>query len=194
MWWCCGAERKRLAQRRLAMDREDVFAAWVPPDDAWSLWARPVLFAQMPVATDAAREPPSPRLDVSWLPGAAAAMALVIDLPAAASVWMGLAAAEKGYRPVPLYNGCTGPHEVIPQGEIIAALRAGAGVLAQQQLSGAPPAFLLDADRARPARPIQPGDFDNRWQIFPEDLPSPAVLRERGLTEVLLIQRGATKP
>ena len=42
----------------------------------------------------------------------------------------------------------------------------------------APPAFLLDSDRMKAPAP-DPGRFDNRWLVFPQDFPSAAFLRSR---------------
>lgn len=170
------------------MNKEAIFESWAPRDGVWSLWARPVLFAQMPETVSRRTH------DVSWAPAASERAVLVVDLPGAEAVWMGLSLAERGYRPVPLYNACTGPHEVIDQGPIIESLRAGAEILAALPLRDAPPVFLLDADRLRPKRPVRGGDFDNRWQVFPQDFPSAALLAERGFARAVLIQRGSTAP
>jgi hypothetical protein len=178
------------------MQPEEVYESWVPPGGAWSLWARPVLFAQMSPGED-----PSPlaapwsELDVGWLPAAAGDAALVVDLAGDDSVRTGLALAARGYRPVPLFNACTGPHEVIDQRPILLALRAGAPYLRALDLSpSAPPAFLLDARRLVPEREVRPGVFDNRWQIFPQDCPSAEALKARGVGRVVLLQRGRCLP
>jgi hypothetical protein len=175
------------------MNKEAIFESWAPRDGMWSLWARPVLFAQMPESASGASFVRLPR-DVGWAPAVGEHTVLVVDLPGAESVGMGLSLAERGYRPVPLYNACTGPHEVIDQGPIIAALQAGAKSLAALALHDAPPVFLLDAERMRPKRPIRGGDFDNRWQVFPQDFPSAALLAERGYTRAIVIQRGSWAP
>jgi hypothetical protein len=178
------------------MRREQIFEAWVPPDGPWSLWARPILFAQMP---DPHEEPAhagglvaaSPWLgrDPSWVPGAGEGAVVVVDLRGEHSVLMGLALAGCGYRPVPLYNACTGPAEVIDQGPILRHLRAGAPYLASLTLpAAAPPAFLLDWRRMKPEGPVAPGVFDNRWQVFPQDFPSAGLLRARGFTRAVLVQ------
>jgi hypothetical protein len=186
------------------MQREAIFETWAPPGGVWSLWARPILFAQMPESGDpgsgSAGEQPvrfapqSTRGDMLIPEVYARGQAvLVVDLPGEESVWAGLALAGLGYRPVPLYNVCTGPAEVIHQGPIIAALRAGAEHLASLTLTDAPPAFLLDARRMG-GGVIRPGDFDNRWQVFPQDFPSAAFLTARGIMRALLIQRGRLDP
>src|SRR4051812_27302380 len=117
------------------MHREEVLASWVPPDAVWSRWARPVLFAQM---SESEVEPPAGEpwraLAVDWAPAPGDTLA-VVDLPGAESVWMGLALAGRGYRPVPLFNACTGPCEVIDQAGILTALRMGAAYLVAQPLT-----------------------------------------------------------
>jgi hypothetical protein len=180
--------------------REEIHEAWVPPGGAWSLWARPVLFAQMP------EDPVSPgptagaplafRLpDPVWAPSAEEGAVLVIDLPGGESVAAGLALAARGYRPVPLFNACTGPKEVIDQGPILRGLRAGAPHLASLSLPpDAPPAFLLDDGRMEPKKPLEPEVFDNRWMVFPEDFPSARLLRARGFTRAVLVQRSRLQP
>jgi hypothetical protein len=180
------------------VQRETIYDIWIPPNGAWSLWARPVLFAEMPraeaeAAAGAGR--PGPAVDVSWAPPARENVLLVIDLPGEESVYVGLELAGLGYRPVPAYNACTDAREVVPQGAIRRALRAGAPYLRSLNLpADAPPAFLLDANRMAPGADVRPGMFDNRWQVFPQDLPSAQTLRGRGVSRVLLVRHGPRAP
>ena len=96
---------------------------------------------------------------------------------------------------MPLYNACCGIHEVINQGPIISAILAGNAYLADLSLTAdAPPVFLLDANRMRPARLLAPGAFDNRWQVFPQDFPSAAFLAENGFIRVVLLTRNELNP
>jgi len=179
------------------MPPEDIFEIWAPPGGAWSAWAKPVLFAQLPESTPDAgsSDKAGADLDVPWAPAADGRTILVLDLPGAESVRTGLALAGRGYRPVPLFNACTGPDEVIPQGAIQQALRSGAPDLRARSLPlDAPPAFLLDQLRLAPMRPIRPGAFDNRWQVYPDDFPAAEVLRARGYAQVVLVQRGLGQP
>jgi hypothetical protein len=174
------------------MRPEAVFEAWVPPGGLWSIWARPVLFAQL-----VEQQPPElpPVGDLSWAPAAASNPAIVLDVAGDESVRTGVVLAGHGYRPVPLYNACTGPNEVIDQLPILRGLQAGAAILAAPSLpAGAPPAFLLDALRLSPSRPIGPGVFDNRWMVFPQDFPSGRFLIAHGVSRVLLVQRGRRAP
>jgi hypothetical protein len=78
-----------------------------------------------------------------------------VDLPGAEAVAMGVALAGHGFRPVPLFNGTSGPHEVIEVYPIVRALAAWARTMQTQRLlPDAPPAFLLDSRRTElPALP-----------------------------------------
>jgi hypothetical protein len=86
---------------------EDIFEAWAG-DSLWSRWVKPVLFAHLSTdiithsSTNVMQE--AAPVDVSRVPRATGTTAIVVDLPGAASIATGLALAELGYRPVPLYN------------------------------------------------------------------------------------------
>src|SRR5947209_18025924 len=96
-----GGPRRLGPPHRKAMTREELFDAWAPAGASWSDWAKPVLFAHWPRPLPAVADVPPP--DLSWVPPAADRVALVVDLPGAASVHLGLALAAAGYRPVPLF-------------------------------------------------------------------------------------------
>jgi hypothetical protein len=172
------------------MQREAIYEAWVPQGGVWSLWARPVLFAQMPDTVEPSSEQPWLAMAIDWVPPPGEKVVVVLDLPGDVAVHFGLALAGRGFRPVPLFNGCTGPNEAIDQGPILRALQAGAAYLGGLSLpADAPPAFLLDSRRGYAERPLRPGVFDNRWKVFPEDFPSEEVLQQRAVRRVLLVQR-----
>src|SRR5215475_108445 len=142
------------------MNKEEIFSIWAPENSIWSRWAKPVLFAHLDSALSYIPVTSAPT-DVSWSPPSDKRVAIVLDLPAADGVLMGLALAGQGYRPLPLYNALPLPFgetllspatisrvaavDVLP---IISVLRTGAKLLAELKLpSDAPPTFLLDANR-----------------------------------------------
>jgi hypothetical protein len=182
------------------MSPEEIWQIWAPPTSPWSLWAKPMLIAQM-ADSRAGFTPPTAQLrqealpDVRWEASIESGTLLVVDLPDAEVVLTGLALAESGFRPVPAFNVCTGLNEVIPQKTIMQHLAAGADNLARLALAeDAPPAFLLDNSRMKSAQLPQPGLFDNRWKVFPQDFPSARFLLDRGIRKALLIQRGQRQP
>jgi hypothetical protein len=129
-----------------------------------------------------------PQVDVGWV--REGAIAIVVDLEGVASVAAGVALAAKGFRPVPLYNGAHGADAVVDQEPLLAALAGGADALRALDLrSSAPPAFLLDARRF-PARTAAPGKLDNRWMVFPQDLPSANLLLSRGIRRAVVLFEG----
>jgi len=68
--------------------------------------------------------------------------------------------------------------------DIVNALYQGAELLASLYIrSDAPPAFLLDSNRMK-GTARQPGKYDNRWCIFPQDMPSASFLLEQGILSV----------
>src|ERR1700744_491178 len=86
------------------MNKDQIFTAWAPDASLWSQWAKPVLFAHVydvPMAQESSEAPPT---NVNWCPPIEEKVVLVVDLPGADGVWMGMSLAERGYRPVPLYN------------------------------------------------------------------------------------------
>jgi hypothetical protein len=168
---------------------EELFELWAPQGQPWSVWAKPVLFAQMDDrhAMPTGDAPMSPA-DYFWLPEADGRTALVIDLPALDAIAAGLALLARGYQPVPLFNTSIGPGAVIDADSIARALAQGADALRGHSLpADAPPAFLLDGNRGGSARSPSPGQFDNRWVVFPQDFPSAVFLAAKQIAQVIVL-------
>lgn len=175
------------------MSAKELFANWAPRSSPWSRFAKPVLFAEMKVHRGERQIEKPPAWDASWAATSPPKMCVIVDLPGADAVHYGLALARVGYRPVPLFNACSGPHEVVPQAAIARALAAGAAELEQLALApDSPPAFLLDSRRAGPAW-IETSSFDNRWPVFADDLPSPDFMRARGIESAVLVRDGTLR-
>jgi hypothetical protein len=177
------------------MDKQRIFETWVPRQSLWSDWAKPVLFAHLPRTLV---EIPSLSLfDTSWVPPVQERWAIVVDLPNIESVSMGLALAELGYRPVPLFNACPPPVSapnssvaVINVDSILTALVQGCDRLRQFDLSAnAPPAFLLDELRQTPQQAIRSGQFDNRSVVFTTDFPSATFLSNQQIQGAIVVRR-----
>lgn len=182
------------------MTREELFDAWAPPGRPWSDWVKPAPFAHLPAELPPAPDFPPP--DLSWAPPGAERVAVVVDLPGAESVHLGLALAALGYQPVPLFNACPPPGLLYPGplgdvavvrvGPLLAALVRGANQLpAPPPAPDAPPVFLVDADRQAAHRDPEPGAFDNRSVVFVTDFPSAARLAAHGITRALLVRERA---
>jgi len=116
---------------------------------------------------------------------------IIVDLPGKRGIEEGLALARLGYRPVPLYNGVNKPNKeigssIVDVRDIEAALFAGAEVLRTLRIApAAPPVFLLDSNRMTMFGKL-PGWYDNRWCVFPQDMPSATFLLKRRIQEVIV--------
>jgi hypothetical protein len=177
------------------LDRRRWFETWAPPEAPWSLWAKPVLFAQAPVdeaITSPISSPPS-LPSIPW-PASSENLAIVIDLPGVASARLAVPAAQHGFQPVPLFNTTHGQSAVISVLPIVRTLLDDTAELVAAALPpDAAPAFLLDADRLTRGN-LRPGMFDNRWMVLPQDFPSATRLKAAGLTGVLLIRERDLTP
>lgn len=163
-----------------------LFDVWAPETSPWSAWAKPVLFAQL---TSARPTPAAEPFDVAAaLPGGEPT-AVIVDLPGARSVHVAFAFAElRGLRPVPLYNGVHAHDALLDNEPITDALHSyHQRLLALPIEDTAPPVFMLDCIRMRPTTGPAPGRFDNRWMVFPQDLPSGHALTDRGIKRALVV-------
>jgi hypothetical protein len=137
------------------MTNQQIFAAWAPEESVWSRWAKPVLFAHL----DAASAEPATverTFDASWSPPPAQKIAMVLDLPGADGVAVGVALAARGYRPVPLYNALP-----MPVWESPTEIAVGQAVAAKLPKIVAP---LAEALLERAAR--EPAAAVNMWPII----------------------------
>lgn len=174
----------------------EAYRVWAPETSEWSLWAKPTPFAQ-PSQVDVASRLMSPKFQPSLrltpeqierLPEFDAHTAVVVELPGALAVEAGLLLAQRGWRPVPLFNATHGAKAEVPQDELQHALELATPQLEQARLSeSAPPAFLLDARRQGTGVRPAPGSFDNRSLVFPQDFPSATRLRSQGLERVVVV-------
>jgi len=181
-------------------DKDEVYRIWAPSYGLWSAWVKPVLFSLMDSQFEV-RRPSITQFNKHWVPTPGQA-AIVVDLPGEDGVVWGLQLARLGYRPIPLYNAlpfppsekmfpATRPECTVDVVPILAALYRETPALTDIRLAvGAPPAFLLDADRRIAKRDPIPGRFDNRSVCFSTDFPSADFLTSRQITQVVIFQRG----
>lgn len=166
--------------------------------DPWAPYQKSTLvtaFAEMDPATQL---PDTEQLDVVHAARASAQrvgavgfpsdVMVVVDLRGAASVAFGAELTRSSRTPVSLvltFNNWPSEEELVPAEETLAALVRDAPS-PQASPQGGTPVFLLDAWRLafRFDEP-DPDTVDNRYTV--SDLPSPDVLRARGITRVLYV-------
>ncbi len=168
------------------MGPEELFDIWAPDDSIWSKWAKPAIFTVSLGGISLGG--PFEKADLyTWRSGMGQTAA-IINLPGVDSVKYGLALAEQGFRPVPLFNSIDGSGAILSVAPVRAALEEGAENLRLANIRpDAPPAFLLDSLRMEGS--ARPGAFDNRWVVFPQDFPSSTFLLAHGIKRVILVQR-----
>jgi len=184
------------------MTGRELYEMWAPEWDEWSPWVKPVLFTEMEgLPLPEASIPAESSLHCSA--GFRRDTALVLDLPGLQSLMAAFSLAKDGYRPVPLFNTTSGRRQHVPSSKcVLASVPAMVQVLSSPPpeyvrnaiIGDNPPAFLLDSYRLSPDNRPAPGMYDNRWIVFPQDFPSAAFLKSRGITQVVVIQEGYGSP
>jgi hypothetical protein len=174
---------------------EDV---WSASDHPWSAWTKRPLFSSLSIESveqadesDAYRSESAP-----WSPTNIASLAdechgVIIDLPGADAVASALALSHHGFRPILSINATSAPDEVIDMRAVLDLL-AEAARFPSSFPSGpqARFAFILDSRRDGPQEPFAPGLFDNRWTLFPSDLPSAKHFENANIERVVIVQEG----
>jgi len=165
----------------------EAYKIWAPDNALWTEWAKSVLFINM-------KNQNSDLFmlkihNISWLNNFNQNTAIIVDLPEEKSVEESLALAYMGYRPVPLYNGvCAHNYQnmIVDVSNLSKALYAGAEQLSSINIiNNAPPVFMLDSRRMK-AWGRSPGMYDNRWCIFPHDMPSASFLIKQNINKVII--------
>lgn len=164
-------------------DNLETYKIWAPEDSVWAPWAKPVLFINQPIKSNCNME----ISNLTWEQTVDNHTMVIVDLPSYSGVVEGLALARLGFRPVPLYNGVNGPSSsIIKVTDIVRALFEGAEELSTYSIrSDAPPVFLLDSNRMTTGGK-RPGIYDNRWCVFPQDMPSASFLSQKGITKIIV--------
>ncbi|MDR0287069.1 MAG: hypothetical protein LBI03_05085 [Clostridiales bacterium] len=165
-------------------NRIEAYKIWAPDHALWTDWAKPVIFAEMMDSyADQIMQIPD-EIMLTYDEHAA----VIVDLEGKDSVLEGIGLAKIGYRPVPLFNGVMGPVDIslVDVSEIMVAINSLTEVLSSISISyNAPPVFLLDFNRMN-GTAKKPGSYDNRWSVFPQDMPSASFLQKNGINKVIL--------
>jgi hypothetical protein len=167
----------------------EAYKRWAPDGAQWTEWVKPVLFANMP------RECRMEELDIPelrWISQCDKSTAIIVDLPGKEGALEGFALACLGHRPIPLYNSTSGASiysfgkAIVSVDEIMDKLHLFSHELPKLKIrADAPPVFLLDSNRMRMVVK-HPGDYDNRWCVFPQDMPSANYLISKGIRNVVV--------
>lgn len=179
------------------MDPVALFNKWAG-DHEWSDWAKPTLFAQVRDVTPRTTFPSAADLIAraeAFLDSTAArtlspgmpsrGAAVIVDCPGEMAVAVGAVLSQRGFCPVPLFNGVFAKDNPLSDN---AGILNALSVLADRLRPAGTiqsPAFLLDSQRLDgvPA----PGRYDNRWIVFPQDFPSGGRLLASGVRDCFIL-------
>jgi len=131
-------------------------------------------------------------VDISWLGEPAQIKkdtAIILEIPGEQSVREAVELAKIGYCPVPLFNGVASDKnamEMVETNKICSELYNLSNPLSQLRIADdAPPVFMLDS-RRKGERIFSKGTYDNRWNIYSQDMPSADFLHSHGIHHIIL--------
>jgi hypothetical protein len=171
------------------MTKKDVYRVWAPVGKTWVDWVRPVPFVELNGQIERFN-PSNPVLPCLVKFELKNDTAVIVDLPGARSVEVGILLAQKGLRPIPIYNGTLeqkGSRATSDNDSIFGALIWGASILSEIDIKdNACPVFLTDSNRLM-RRKSSESIFDNSWDVYHQDLPTEEYFLSHGIKNILII-------
>ena len=171
------------------MTGKEVYKKWAPTGKRWVDWVRPVpvIGIDNPYQVHEFIDDSIPK--IFYINNLSKDTAIIIDIEGVDSIKEGIALAHLGYRPIPIFNGTNpsiGVSSTTNNAMIEPLLVWGALELEKIGLEeDAPPVFLLDRNRLNRYK-IDPSIFDNSWDIYPQDIPSPDYFLQNGITKIVV--------
>ncbi len=184
------------------MTPKEAYKIWAPSGRKWVDWVRPVPFVQI---NECEKKYSSSELEIketevlllnnnifssTLMNEGTKSSAVIVDLPGAESVKMGLELAMLGFRPVPVYNGTIeqrGACATVDNQSVCEALIAGADILKNMEIEeDAPPAFLTDKNRLNRFK-MNISVFDNSYDMYHQDFPTAEYFLKNGINKILII-------
>lgn len=178
------------------MTGKEVFQIWAPSGNKWVDWVRPVPFVGMKEYSKMYNFSNLTIPIIDFIDEKFTDAAIIVDLPGVQSVQEGIALAQSGYRPIPIFNGTIEQQEAratVDNQSVGVALIWGAAKLAKIELEDdALPAFLLDSNRMNRFK-MEISLFDNSWDVYPQDVPSAEYLIKNGINKIIIIGESVSK-
>jgi hypothetical protein len=175
------------------MTAKDIYKIWAPPGARWVDWVRPVPFVAIKDSAAVISATNYTIPPIYYMNERRDNTALFLDLPRHSAIEEGLALAQLGYRPIPLYNGTYEPAGAMALVDchLESALVWGARELEKLELAtDAPPAFLLDSNRTHRHK-MSVSVYDNSWDLYGQDIPSAKFFRANGIEKIIVRGAGA---
>ena len=195
-------------RREHHMTAKETYKIWAPSGKKWVDWVRPVPFLGIGKYSKAygVSNLPLPRVNFvetseenvlgailglrGWGKNYLDTTAIIVDLSGEKSVCYGVSLAKLGFRPIPVYNGTLEPpraRATVDNQSVGMAPEHWAYELKNIDIADdARPAFLLDRNRLVRYK-AEDSIYDNSWDVYPQDLPSPLYLLDNGITNILVV-------
>lgn len=188
------------------MTGREAYNIWAPAGKKWVDWVRPVPFVSVDEYSKLYSISPMAIPKIKFLSDGEnvhnkserpyADAAVIVDLPGAESVREGIALANEGYRPISVFNGTIeqqGARATVDNQSVGMELLWAAEVLKGIHISDdAMPAFLLDSNRLQRFK-MEVSLFDNSWDIYPQDIPSPEYMLDNGVHRIIVVGDSVSK-
>lgn len=178
------------------MTVKEIYKIWAPFGKKWVDWVRPVPFVEMNYYTKMYNYSEFTIPFVEYTDGTSEDTAFLVDLPGMESVKEGLALAQLGFRPIPIFNGTAeqnGARATTDNQSVSLALALGAEILKEMEIKeDAMPAFLTDKNRLQRYK-MDVSVFDNSWDVYHQDLPSAEYLWENGVRKLVVVSESVAK-
>lgn len=178
------------------MTVKEIYKIWAPFGKKWVDWVRPVPFVEMNYYTKMYNYSEFTIPFVEYTDGTSEDTAFLVDLPGMESVKEGLALAQLGFRPIPIFNGTAeqnGARATTDNQSVSLALALGAEILKEMEIKeDAMPAFLTDRNRLQRYK-MDVSVFDNSWDVYHQDLPSAEYLWDNGVRKLVVVSESVAK-
>ncbi len=190
------------------MTAKEVYKIWAPTGKKWVEWVRPVPFMvigqpqksyglinQAKPSIQFLEQAENDELNAvlginGWEKECLEQTAIIVDMSGDQSVSYGVALTKYGFRPIPVYNGTLeqpGSRATVDNQSVGRVLELMAKELQKINIADdARPAFLLDRNRLNRYK-LEDSVYDNSWDVYPQDLPSPDYFLENGIESILVI-------
>lgn len=169
------------------MNPLDIYRIWAPKESVWSAWVRPVSFLNIELC-DGKYNGNLPTLHYDKY--IKSDTAVFLDMPGTQSILDGLVLALKGHQPIALFNASPaqlGASALVDTQSVTNLLYWGSKHLRSVVYDATTrPVFLLDSNRLMRYR-TDPSLFDNSWDLYEQDIPSPKFFKEHGISKILVI-------
>lgn len=171
------------------MDGKEIYKIYAPIDAKWTEWVRPVPFVAISTYN---RKPTNNWIDrkITFLKQYEPNTAIFVDLPGEESIEYGIALANFGYRPIPIFNGTDeqeGAKATTNSYLIESHLINASEKLKNINLkNNANPVFLLDSYRINRYR-AKESIFDNSWDLYKQDIPSFQYFKRNNINKIIVV-------